>query len=51
MADWHADEIKPENMEKRLDCRIPFNSSCSGQPPKIAMPLEQALGMKGSATG
>ena len=37
-------------MFKGLDCRIPRNSSCSAQPPKIATRSEQALGMKGSAT-
>ena len=35
---------------RRLDCRIPRNSSCSAQPPKIATRSEQALGTKGSAT-
>ena len=34
----------------RLDCRIPRNSSCSAQPPKMATRSAQALGTKGSAT-
>ena len=33
-----------------LDCRIPRNSSCSAQPPKMATPSEQALGTKRSVT-
>ena len=36
--------------QDRLNCRIPRNSRCSVQPPKMATPSEQPLGMKVSAS-
>ena len=42
--------IVPTSSQFGLDCRMPHNSSCTTQSLKMAMPLEQAVGMKVSAS-